>query len=576
MIEFHPAFILILGALAAAVLPRRLRQFAMIAAPVLAILAVYRLESGTEWIYPFINNMDLILLRVDKLSWVFALIFCIMALLGNIYALHNDNPRECGSALLYAAGALGVAFAGDWFTLIVFWELLAFSSVFLVWFSKTPEARRAGMRYLLVHAFGGNLFLAGIFILAANGQFEVTSLTASSGSAFWLILLGISINAAIPPLHAWLTDAYPEGTITGSVFMCAFTTKVAVYALIRIFPGTEILIWAGVIMALYGVVYAVLENDIRRLLAYHIISQVGYMVAAVGMGTDLALNGATSHAFSHILYKSLLFMGAGAVIYSTGRRKLSELGGIYRQMPLAVILYMIGAFSISGVPLFNGFISKSMIISAASYNHMPAVELLLYLASVGTFLHTGLKLPYFMFFGPDSGAKVGKIPGNMLVAMAGGAFLCTLYGVFPALLYNKLPFDASYVPYTWDHVISTVQLLTATLVAFWIYIPKLGGVPTISVDTDWVYRKPVAVFMTWLVAVVCNIRDWFGVQGNVLLKKVVPYFNNPFLLVGGKTPVSGEAVTADYDENKYRFPVGVTVLFTVIVFVITFFYIMMI
>ena len=350
MIEFHPAFILILGALAAAVFPRKLRQIAMVAAPTLAILAVFNLEYGTEWIYPFINNMDLILLRVDRLSWVFALIFSIMALLGNIYALHNHNSWECGSALLYAAGVLGVVFAGDWFTLIVFWELLAFSSVFLIWFRKTPESRKAGMRYLLVHAFGGNLFLAGIFILVANGQYEVTSLTGTFDAAYWLILLGIAINAAIPPLHAWLTDAYPEGTVTGSVFMCAFTTKVAVYTLIRIFPGTEFLVVAGVIMALYGAIYALIENDIRRLLAYHIISQVGYMVAAVGMGTELALSGATAHAYSNVLYKSLLFMGTGAVIYSTGRSKLTELGGIYRQMPLVVIFYMIGAFAISGFP----------------------------------------------------------------------------------------------------------------------------------------------------------------------------------------------------------------------------------
>ena len=574
MFEFHPGLILIISAIAAMVLPRRARQAVMIAGPLLAILAVFQLEIGTVVTYSFINNMDLILMKVDKLSWVFALIFSIMSLLGCIYSLHIKNSGEAAAALGYAGSSLGVVFAGDWMTLIVFWELMAITSVFLIWYRANPQSVGAGLRYFLVHTLGGNILLAGIFLQVSGGQFEVGVLTGNNDLAFWLILAGVSINAAIPPLHAWLTDAYPEGTVTGSVFLSSFTTKVAVYTLIRIFPGTELLVWAGVIMALYGVVYAVLENDIRRLLAYHIISQVGYMVAAVGIGTELALNGAVAHAFSHILYKSLLFMGAGAVIYSTGRRKLSELGGFFRKMPLTVILYTVGAFSISGVPLFNGFISKSMIISAAGYNHMPSVELLLLLASVGTFLHTGLKLPYFMFFGPDRGIKPVSIPKNMHAAMAGGAFLCTLFGVAPILLYAKLPFNATYVPYTLDHVISTLQLLVATLAAFWIFIPKLGGEPTVSVDTDWFYRRPLVNFTVGLVTAVSAARDYSGLVGNKLLERTVPYFRNPFLIITGKTPVAPEAgrITV-YDENRYRFPIGFTIFLIVLMMAVTFSYI---
>ncbi|MDK2822321.1 MAG: multicomponent Na+:H+ antiporter subunit [Clostridia bacterium] len=569
--NLHPGLILIFGGILAGFLPTRLRQAVMVGVPALAVFSMFNLQLETIWSVDFINNMQLILLKVDKLSWVFGLIFSIMALLGNIYSLHNKNSWEATAGLLYAGSSLGVVFAGDWMTLIFFWELMAASSVFLIWYRGNAQARGAGFRYILVHAFGGNLFLAGIFLKMMAGQPDVMLLTGTNDTAFWLILLGVAINAAIPPLHAWLTDAYPEGTITGSVFLSSFTTKVAVYTLIRLFAGTELLIWAGVIMALYGVVYAVLENDIRRLLAYHIISQVGYMVAAVGMGTDLALNGATAHAFSHILYKSLLFMGAGAVIYATGRRKLTELGGFFREMPVAVILYMIGAFSISGVPLWNGFISKSMIISAASYNHMPAVELLLYLASIGTWLHTGLKLPYFMFFGPDRGIKLErKLPLNMYVAMGGGAFLCTLYGVAPFLLYQYLPFAAEYHPYSWDHVVSTVQLLVAALAAFWIYIPKLGGEPTISVDTDWFYRKPVKALMIGIVNFVCTTRDFLGAQGMAALKSVLPFFANP--VKWAPQTKEGPAL-AEYDENRYRFPIGVTVLMSLIVFLITVSYI---
>lgn len=570
-LEFHPGFILLLGAISVTVLPLFFRRVVMVLAPLLAIAAVFALQAGTIWSYPFINGLELILLKVDRLSWVFALIFSIMALLGNIYALHIKNRGESAAGLAYAGSSLGVVLAGDWVTLIFFWELMAVTSTLLIWYRKAPQAISAGFRYILVHFFGGNLLLAGIFLKVTGGEPLITVLTGTNDLAFWLILLGISINAAIPPLHAWLTDAYPEGTVSGSVFLSSFTTKVAVYCLIRVFPGTELLIWAGVIMALYGVVYAVLENDIRRLLAYHIISQVGYMVAAVGMGTDLALNGAVSHAFSHILYKSLLFMGAGAVIYATGRRKLSELGGFFREMPATVILYTVGAFSISGVPLFNGFISKSMIVSAAAYNHMPAVELLLYLASVGTFLHTGLKLPYFMFFGPDRGLKPGKIPLNMHAAMIGGAFLCTMYGVVPSLLYQYLPFAATYEPYTLDHVISAMQLLVATLAAFWLFIPKLGGEPTVSVDTDWFYRRPLYYLTISLVNFVSSVRNGFGVWGNRLLEAVVPFFRNPLVLV----PQTGEngPPSPFYQEDRYRFPVGITVLMSVIVFVVAFSYI---
>lgn len=572
MLEFHPGIILIIGALFALLLPQRPRQILLVLAPLLALLSVLNLPLDTVWHYSFTSNIELTVLKVDQLSWIFSLIFTIVALIGNIYALHIKKCGESAAALAYAGSALGVVLAGDWLTLIFFWELMSATSVFLIWFSKTSQARGAGLRYILVHFFGSNLLLAGILLKVMAGQTAVTALTGTGDAAFWLILLGISVNAAIPPLHAWLTDAYPEGTTTGSVFLSAFTTKVAVYCLIRTFPGTELLIWAGVIMALYGVVFAVLENDIRRLLAYHIISQVGYMVAAVGMGTELALNGASSHAFSHILYKSLLFMGAGAVIYATGRRKLTELGGLYRQMPAVVILYMIGAFSISGVPLFNGFISKSMIISAASANYMPSVELLLYLASVGTFLHTGLKLPYFMFFAPNKNPNLQpkKVPVNMLVAMGCGAFLCILYGVRPSLLYQYLPFAATYAPFTADHVIATLQLLIATFAAFWLFIPKLGGEPTISLDTDWFYRKPLVAFVHGLVYMICLIQNKLTMAGSIALQQTIPFFENPLKKLNYRKEKGFWPV---YSEDSYHFPVGAAVLLILFMFIATLSYV---
>ena len=501
-----PAFIFILGAILLPVVrERRLRQVFQLLIPVIAFIDLLYMPKGTYWIYNFLGY-DLILGRVDKLSMCFGYVFVIVAFLGMVYALHAREVGQHVAAFLYIGSTLGVTFAGDIFTLFVFWEIMAVSSVFLIWYQREKPALDAGFRYIMVHIFGGCALLAGIIIHVSNTGSTHFGFIEYGGLASQLMLLGFIINAAVPPFHAWLSDSYPEATITGSIFLTAFTTKSAVYVLLRTFPGVELLVWLGAIMAVYGVVYAVLENDIRRLLAYHIISQVGYMVCGVGLGTDMSMNGATAHAFCHILYKALLFMGVAAVIQVTGRRKLTELQGrnLYKKMPICLSLYMIGAFSISAVPLFNGFISKTMVVAAAGELHRPIIHLLLHLASIGTFLHTGLKLPYGTWFGRvPEGEKIEEEeiaatepPLNMLIAMGMTAFLCILTGVYPKILYNILPYPVHYHPYTTYHVVAMMQLLLLTSVAFWLYIDKLGGEPTISVDTDWFYRKP-GVLLLW-------------------------------------------------------------------------------
>jgi multicomponent Na+:H+ antiporter subunit D len=418
-----------------------------------------------------------------------------------IYALHVKHDAQHVAALTYAGAALGVTFAGDLLSLYIFWELMAISSSLLVWLRREPSAVRAGFRYLLVHIVGGLILLGGILLhWSGTGSLAFGNLGsfASGGTAWAMILTGFLLNAAVPPLGAWLPDAYPEATVTGAVFLTAFTTKSAVYALIRGFAGTEILVWSGAAMAVYGVVYAVLENDARRLLAYHIISQVGYMVCGVGIGTALATNGATAHAFAHILYKGLLFMGAGAVLQTTGLRRLSDMGGLYRTMPATLGLYMVGAFAISAVPLFSGFVSKSMVVAAAGETHRAAVFLLLTLASSGTFLHTGLKLPYYMFFGKDSGPRGQEPPRNMLVAMGLAAAACLFIGLFPGVLYQRLPNPVHFVPYTLTHVASTLGMLVFTALGFFLLLRHLDPVPTISLDTDWFYRRGSAGLMSFV------------------------------------------------------------------------------
>jgi multicomponent Na+:H+ antiporter subunit D len=520
----HPGLVLILGAVLVPLLKGRAKRSYLIALPSAALLCSILSTEGIFGSFSVLGY-DVVFGRVDRLSLIFSYVFSIMAVIGFVYALHVKDDGQHMAALVYSGAALGVTFAGDLLTLFLFWEVLAFSSVFLVWSSRNTLALGAGFRYLLVHVAGGLCLLAGISLhIGATGSVAFDSMMPfTGGPAFYLILVGFILNAAVPPLGAWLADAYPEATITGAVFMTAFTTKSAVYVLIRGFPGTELLVWLGALMAIYGVVYAVLENDARRLLAYHIISQVGYMVCGVGMGTTLALNGASAHAFAHILYKALLFMGAGAVMYTTGKRKLTELGGMYKSMPITMMLYMIGGFSISAVPLFSGFVSKSMVVSAAAEDHRRWIFLMLTLASSGTFLHTGLKLPYYMFFGKDAGIRTGEAPRNMLIAMGLASVLCIFIGVFPETLYSVLPFGVEYVPYTAHHVVSTLGILGFTALGFFLLLRQLDPKPTISLDTDWIYRKGAKAFVrlvakpiSWIDDnIVGEVYEWI-VRGPVL------------------------------------------------------------
>ena len=490
MASFPPVVIMAAAAVLVVLVPVGIvRKVIAVGAPVLVLAhLLWGLDAGDSWTITWLS-LELTPLRADALSIVFGYVFAIAAVLGGIYAWHLTDRFQQSAALGYAGASIGVVFAGDLLTLVLFWELMALTSAYLIWAGGFPQSRDAGTRYLYVHIVGGSTLLAGVlWHLGTGGSLDFTLFEGSV--AGWLVLGGFAINAAVVPLHAWLSDAYPEAGVVGSVFLSAFTTKTAVYVLARGFAGWEILLFLGVIMALYGVIFAVLENDIRRLLAYHIISQVGYMVAAVGIGTEIAINGAVAHAFAHVIYKGLLFMGAGAAIYATGRRTLTALGGIAHRMPTVVVLYMVGAFAISAFPLFSGFVSKSLVVYAAEKEHIYWAVALLYLASVGTFLHTGLKLPYFTWFGPRrDDIRVGSVPRSMIVAMFLAAALCIGIGVYPAALYNLLPYTNSYEPYTADHVVRTLQLLGFTAVGFWLLRGRLGGEATITIDTDWVYRK---------------------------------------------------------------------------------------
>jgi multicomponent Na+:H+ antiporter subunit D len=575
-----PALLLLGGAVLMAFVRGRLRQAVQVVVPLCVLFQVLLLtfagpapEVTAEWM-----GQRMQLLQVDALRSLFGIIFALMAVIGSVYALHVESRLEHSSAWAYAAGALGVTFAGDLLTFILFWELMAVGSVMLVVARRTARSYGAALRYIAVHALGGTILLAGILAwLHAGHPLALVAIPEGSGLAGWLILTGVAVNVALPPLNAWLPDAYGEATVTGSVFLSAYTTKTAVFALVVLFPGWSILLWGGVAMALYGVVYAVLENNIRRLLAYHIISQVGYMVAAVGMGTPMALDGAGAHAFSHILYKSLLFMGAGAVIHATGKEKLTELGGIWRAMPVAMGLYAVGAMSISGFPLFNGFISKSIVVTAASQGGWPWAEVLLVLASIGTFLHTGLKLLWFMFISPVDRKHdaLRPLPRNMYVAMGLGAFFCTLFGVWPGLLYRLLPYATDYHPYTLHHVVQSLQLLTMTAFAFWFLFDKLKGEATESVDTDWFYRKPLPRLMLALSRGLFSAQEGAGRAAARGVHQVQAFLRDPLALAdrvlgrGLLTPAEENGTDAHPTwEDRHRPPLGTTLLVVLMVFAV--------
>jgi multicomponent Na+:H+ antiporter subunit D len=487
----QPGLILIFGALFVPLLKGHARAAYMLALPVLAFLYLLTLPPGTAGLFG-LANLPLTPLRVDALSLPFGYIFLIAALLCVIYSLHLKDTAQHVAGLIYAGGALGAIFAGDLVTLFIHWEAIAIASVFLVWSSRTEQSYRAGMRYIIIHIGSGVLLLAGTLIhYRATGSlaFDKLGPEAPGGT---LIFIAFGIKAAFPLLHSWLPDAYPEATPTGTVLLSAFTTKVAIYALARAFPGTEILIPIGTVMAAFPIFYAVIENDLRRVLAYSLNNQLGFMVVGIGIGTDLALNGAVAHAFADILFKGLLFMSMGAVLFRTGTVKGSELGGLYKSMPWTTGFCIVGAASISAFPLFSGFVTKSMIMSAAMEQGHFWTWIVLLFASAGVFHHAGIKIPYFAFFAHDSGKRCAEAPLNMLIAMGVAAALCIGIGCFPGPFYALLPFQTGYVPYTLDHVVAQVQLLFLSALAFTIlmrtgiYPPELRSV---NLDSDWLYRR---------------------------------------------------------------------------------------
>ncbi len=491
--SFPPGLLLVFGGLALALpVGRAVRRALLLGLPPIVLALVWNAPEGALLVWDA-YGYRVTPVRVDALGRLFAIVFAFMAFGGALFALRQTRTLELAAAFVYAGSAMGIVLAGDLITLFVFWETMALASTAVLIASPGggggPPLRTA-RRYFMVHLLGGVLLLSGILLhLGAGGSTAFDGALPADSWGTRLMLAGVLVNAAAPPLSAWLADAYPEASWSGMVFLSAFTTKTAVYVLIRGFPGQEILIFVGLFMIFYGIVYALLENDMRRILAYNIVNQVGFMVTGVGIGTTMALNGAAAQAFTSIVYKALLLMSAGSVLYMTGRRKCTDLGGLFRTMPLTTVCGMVGALAISSFPLTSGFISKSMISQAATDQMLAATWLLLTAGSAGVFLHVGIKFPWFVFFRRDSGLRPPDPPWNMRAAMALFAAVCIAIGCWPEPLYRMLPYPVEYVPYTARHVVDMLQLLLFSGLAFFVLLPLMRRTLTITLDFDWLWRR---------------------------------------------------------------------------------------
>jgi multicomponent Na+:H+ antiporter subunit D len=487
-----PQFILIFAALLIPLFKGKLRAALALVAPLAAFASLLQLQEGMFWKINMIQ-FELVLARVDGLSLIFANIFILASFIAILFNLKAKGSVEHFAGLLYAGCAVGMVFAGDIITFFIFWEMLTIGAVLLILSRKSITSMGAAVRYMLVHVVGGLILMAGVMLhIAETGSIAFGEIGVTNLSSL-LIFIGFGVNCAWPFLHSWLPDAYPEASIGGTLFLATFTTKGAIYALIRAFPGEPSLIWIGTAMAIFALFYAVIENDLRKVLAYSLINQVGFMVIGVGVGTPLALNGAAAQAYCHIIYKSLLFMAIGAVMYRTGKSKATELGGLFKSMPWTAVLCIVA--SMASFPLFNGFVSKSMIMSAAAYDHQTIAWLAMVFGTAGVFLLAGIKITYFAFFSKDSGIRTQEAPWNMLVAMGIAALLVIGIGVFPnQTLYQMLPFamEKAYEPYTLSHIIAQLLLLGFTGLAFSLML--LAGVypaeiRSINLDFDVIYRK---------------------------------------------------------------------------------------
>ncbi|SDB23566.1 proton-conducting transporter membrane subunit [Eubacterium oxidoreducens] len=556
--DVHPGIFLIVAGILLAIFPVKIRRVCHVAIAIFAWYLTMTNPIGTKGYLNVFGDYTLFYMKVTEYNLIFLIAFASVGVIGAIFSFGHTSRLEGFASTAYVGCALGITLAGDWLTLFIFWEIMAIVSLFLVWDSHTMVATRAGFRYLLMHMVGGSLMLFGVVDQMVEGEFYFVQMTGGDMNlSFWLIFLGMIINAGVVPLHFWIPDAYPESTLTGGVYMNALTTKAAVFALLTSFIGFKVLIMLGVIMIIYGAMYALITSDFRKILSYHIISQVGFMVTDIGIGGAVGANASEGLAFTHIMYKMTLFMCAGVVIFATGKRNITDLGGLYKKMPLVTVCYFIAALSISGVPPFAGFVGKSWSILAAEENGLTWVMILMTLGSVMTALSILFKTGYYVFFTtPRSDYQIKKVPGTMKAAMLIGTGLCVFIGVTPQLFYRLLPHSIEYHPYTISHVFEYVLLMAATMLIFMLFRKKLAPHHAINLDIDYLLRGPGQRALLKGSRLVIKVCSFLGGGGKRMYDHIQKTSHQPYKWRRPMNVPEEKKGSLRYEEDAFRMKIG--------------------
>lgn len=548
--------------------PAKLRKILTLLAPICAFAAFWMMNSQSQLYYPVTDQLTLSLIQTNGVSRIFLMVFATIAIINAIFSLDLQDRLEAGITCIYVGSCMGIVIAGDLITFIVFWEISAFASAYIIYASHTRRSSRAALRYILVHAFGGNMLLAGIILHIMKYDAAIMNIANIHDASFWLILIGVSVNAAIPPFNGWIADAYPEATTAGTVYLGSYTTKAAIYALIQFFAGTEMLIWVGAFMAIYAACMALMENDIRRLLSYHIVSQLGMMVASLGAGSEIGIDGASAHAVTNIFFKGVLLMAAGTIIKATGKSKITELGGLAKKMPITAVCFLISSLAIAGFPFLSGFASKALIMDSlheAGYN-LPA--LLLTAAGVGTLLSITLKINYFVFFGESKNdVHIGENTVSICVAMIVGTAASVIIGIWPELLYRQLAFQTMVDPFTLPHIMEYVAIIVGGAIPFFIVRKKMAPHDEISVDFDWFYRRPLFYFVKGISGGLYAIFSWADRHVLAGVHFVGDRLANPYRMTQNSSNARIRALSLENEDRRIG-DVLMTIVGTVTVMII--------
>lgn len=473
------------------------------------------------------SGLSLLTFTLHPYGKIAAFGFTLVGSFGLLYGLKLSTTAEQAVSIWAIAAAIGVSFAGNFLTFLLFWELLSLAAAALVYLKKTAKSIKMATRLLAFQLVGGFSLTVGIVLqYCATGSLDLAIPVA--GLPFFII--GIGIKTAFIPLHLWVPWGYPAASFPSSVLLAALCTKVGVYGVARILPVSEGIALMGACMALIGVSIALIQGELRRLLSYHIISQVGYMVAGVGLGLACSVDGGLLHLVNHMIYKALLFMSAGAVILATGTESIHELHHpksedegppLWRVIPIAAIGALIGALSIAGMPPFNGYVSKYLLKNGT--HDFPLVYWILQVASVGT----ALSFAKFVYFGFIRGRLKIKQPLNvsMQAAIIGLASCCVLFGVFPGLLKPLLPFQSDLHVYSAGGIIMAAGLVGGGILLFALFSRQLEKERSVPEGLAEVGRRfgravtnPILTLWEFIISLVLASINYFRVTFTSLFR----------------------------------------------------------